>query len=168
MTEDPHHEISAFENDDSHLMDRIPTDVPESEPNPLLEISAFKIDEGQLIGRVPADVPIDFLLLNFSAQKPLEALQARCLDCCCNDASEVRKCVATDCPSWPFRMGNNPFRKKIMLSEAERQRRTALLQAARPQVESKSPDSGLHTAPRHGSNPQQQIREKEHDEDTSS
>jgi len=103
-----------------------------SEQNPLLEISASKNDNGELVGRIPVDVPLDFLLLNFSAQNPVKALRARCLDCCCGDASEVRKCVATDCPSWPFRMGTNPFRKKPVLSEGERQRRTALLQGTAP------------------------------------
>ena len=95
--------------------------------NPLLEISASKNDNGEWVGRIPAEVPSEILSRRFSAQNPVKAIRARCLDCCCSDASEVRKCVATDCPSWPFRMGNNPFRKKPKLSEAERQRRAALL-----------------------------------------
>ena len=103
-----------------------------SEQNPLLEISASKNDNGELVGRIPAEVPLELLSLKFRAQKPLKALRARCLDCCCGDSSEVRKCVATDCPSWPFRMGTNPFRKKPVLSEAERQRRTALLRGVPP------------------------------------
>ena len=100
--------------------------------NPLLEISASKNDNGELVGRVPAEVPLDFLSHTYSVQNPVKAIRARCLDCCCGDASEVRKCVATDCPSWPFRMGTNPFRKKPVYSEAEIQRRTALLQGANP------------------------------------
>ena len=40
------------------------------------------------------------------------ALRARCLDYCCGQASEVRKCVSVECPSWSFRMGVNPFRQK--------------------------------------------------------
>ena len=95
--------------------------------NPLLENSPFQIDDGELVGRVPTDVPLELLSLKFSAQNPLKALRARCLDCCCGDASEVRRCAATDCPSWPFRMGKNPFRKKTVLSNEERQRRAALL-----------------------------------------
>lgn len=102
------------------------------EQNPLLENSPFKNDNGELVGRVPAKVPLELLSLNFRVQNPLKALRARCLDCCCNDASEVRKCVATNCPSWPFRMGKDPFRKKPVLSEVERQRRTALLHGAPP------------------------------------
>jgi hypothetical protein len=45
-------------------------------------------------------------------KNPLMALRARCLDCCCGVASEVRKCTAVNCPSWLFRMGINPFREK--------------------------------------------------------
>ncbi len=112
-----------------------------SKHNPLLEISASKNDNGELVGRVPAEVPLEFLSLNFRAQNPVKALRARCLDCCCGDASEVRKCVATECPSWPFRMGTNPFRKKPVLSEAERQRRTALLQGAPPASTNEKPRS---------------------------
>ncbi len=95
--------------------------------NPLLEISASKNDNGELVGRLPAEVSSENLLRRFSAQNPVKALRARCLDCCCGDASEVRKCVATECPSWPFRMGTNPFRKKPVLTETEKMRRAELL-----------------------------------------
>lgn len=94
---------------------------------PLLEISGQKIDEGNLVGMHPSDVPSEFLHGAFSAKNPVKAIRARCLDCCCGDASEIRKCVATDCASWPFRMGSNPFRKKPVLTDAERERRSALL-----------------------------------------
>ena len=40
---------------------------------------------------------------------PLKAIRARCMDCCGGSRSEVRKCVALDCTSWPFRMAKNPF-----------------------------------------------------------
>lgn len=41
-------------------------------------------------------------------------IRAKCLDCA-HTESEVRKCVATDCPLWPFRMGRKPkaLRKKV-------------------------------------------------------
>ncbi len=109
--------------------------------NQLLEISAAKNDNGELVGRLPADVPLEFLSLAYRAQNPVKAIRAKCLDCCCAQADEVRKCVATDCPSWPFRMGTNPFRKKPVLSKAERQRRTALLQGAPPASAKEKPRS---------------------------
>lgn len=33
------------------------------------------------------------------------AIRAKCLDCCCGQSAEVRKCPATDCPLWVYRMG---------------------------------------------------------------
>lgn len=34
-----------------------------------------------------------------------KAIRLKCLDCCCGQPSEVRKCPAVDCPLWRFRMG---------------------------------------------------------------
>lgn len=39
---------------------------------------------------------------------PCKAIRAKCLDCCCWQASEVRLCAVMDCPLHPFRMGHNP------------------------------------------------------------
>ena len=93
----------------------------------LLQISPFQADEGELIGKHPSDVPSELLSLKFSAQNPLKAIREKCLDCCCGNAAEVRKCVATDCALWPLRMGTNPFRKKRELSPREKRERTERL-----------------------------------------
>jgi hypothetical protein len=90
----------------------------------LLEKSGSEIDGGELVGRDPRKVSSEILSLYYGAQNPLKALRARCLDCCCGNATEVRKCVAVDCPSWPFRMGANPFRAKREISD-ERKREMA-------------------------------------------
>lgn len=42
---------------------------------------------------------------------PLRALRLRCVDCCADQPNEVRLCTAVTCPSWPFRMGANPWRE---------------------------------------------------------
>ena len=34
-----------------------------------------------------------------------KAIRLKCLDCCCGQPSEVRKCPAENCPLWRFRMG---------------------------------------------------------------
>lgn len=34
-----------------------------------------------------------------------KAIRLKCLDCCCGQAAEVRKCPATNCPLWRYRMG---------------------------------------------------------------
>ena len=42
---------------------------------------------------------------------PIRAIRAKCLDCCCGSAQEVKLCPITDCPLYPYRMGHNPNRK---------------------------------------------------------
>lgn len=44
---------------------------------------------------------------------PLQAIRKKCLDCCYDQANEVKLCTVTDCPLYPFRMGHNPARKGI-------------------------------------------------------
>ena len=100
--------------------------------NELLEISPFQADKGELIGKHPGDVPSRILSLKFRSQNPLKAIRARCLDCCCYQPSEVRKCTAVECPSWPFRMGTNPFRRKRVLSDGEKRALAERLSAAKP------------------------------------
>ena len=74
--------------------------------NRLLQVSPFQSDCGQLIGRDPRRIPPEGW-----RDRPcitgLDAIRAKCLDCAL-DPSEVRKCVQTDCPLWPLRMGRVP------------------------------------------------------------
>jgi hypothetical protein len=42
----------------------------------------------------------------------MKAIRRKCLDCCCQQTAEVRKCTAVDCPLWPLRMGTIPWRRK--------------------------------------------------------
>ena len=34
-----------------------------------------------------------------------KAIRLKCLDCCMGQSAEVRKCPATKCPLWRYRMG---------------------------------------------------------------
>ena len=34
-----------------------------------------------------------------------QAIRAKCLECCCGQSPEVRKCKIEDCPLYPYRMG---------------------------------------------------------------
>ena len=95
-----------------------------------LEISPFRRDEGELIGKHPSDVPSQILSQKFSAQNPLKAIREKCVDCCCGNAAEVRKCVSVDCALWPYRMSTNPFRKTRKLSPAEKRERAERLPKA--------------------------------------
>lgn len=42
---------------------------------------------------------------------PMKAIRAKCLDCCCGQANEVRLCTATQCPLYEYRSGHNPALK---------------------------------------------------------
>ncbi len=41
----------------------------------------------------------------------LKAIRAKCMDCTCNQPSEIRECTITSCALHPFRMGKNPYRQ---------------------------------------------------------
>ena len=54
---------------------------------------------------------------NKQITSPLKAIRAKCLDCCCDQATEVKLCPASTCPLYPFRFGKNPFRKRELTDE---------------------------------------------------
>ena len=74
-----------------------------------LEPSPHLADGGEKVGKLPRSVGTDDLAALGHPKSPIKAIRAKCVDCCAGDMSEVRKCVATGCPLWPFRMGRNPF-----------------------------------------------------------
>jgi hypothetical protein len=86
--------------------------------------------DGHAIGRDPRKMaPDELRALGHAPMSPTAAMRAHCLDCCGGSGDEVRKCTAARCPSWPFRMGANPWRAP--LSEAEKARRRDLLAQVR-------------------------------------
>ena len=38
----------------------------------------------------------------------LQAIRQKCLDCSCDQPSEVRECPVTSCDLWDFRFGHDP------------------------------------------------------------
>ena len=50
-------------------------------------------------------------------QNPVKAIRAKCLDCCGQQANEVKMCPAQDCHLYPFRLGKNPYRKRELTPE---------------------------------------------------
>ena len=70
--------------------------------------------DGDDVGRDPRRMSADELTqLGHSRVSPLRALRLKCFDCCNDSAQEVRLCTAVGCASWPFRMGKNPWRRKL-------------------------------------------------------
>ena len=77
--------------------------------------------DGNAVGRDPRTLSVDELQqLGHARMSPLKALRLRCVDCCAGSAHEVRLCVSVTCPSWPFRMGSNPWRPPISPATRER------------------------------------------------
>lgn len=35
-----------------------------------------------------------------------KAIRLKCLDCCCGNSAEVRRCELRKCPLWRYRMGS--------------------------------------------------------------
>ena len=78
--------------------------------------------DGYDVGRDPRTMSAcDLERLGHARVSPLRAVRLKCLDCCNGSAREVRLCTAVDCPSWPFRMGKNPWRAPLG-AEAHAQR----------------------------------------------
>ena len=63
-------------------------------------------------------------------KSPLKAIRAKCLDCCCGSAYEVKHCTIHDCELYPFRLGNNPFCTRSMTDE-QKQAAAERLKSAR-------------------------------------
>ena len=70
--------------------------------------------DGYDVGRDSRSMSAEELTqLGHARVSPLWALRLKCLDCCNDSAQEVRLCTSVDCPSWPFRMGRNPWRSPL-------------------------------------------------------
>jgi hypothetical protein len=39
---------------------------------------------------------------------PMKAIRAKCLDCCCWNEAEVKRCEINDCALFQYRMGKRP------------------------------------------------------------
>ena len=79
----------------------------------------LELRDGQEVGRDPHQMTAEEIIaLGHSPMLPLKALRLRCIDCCAGSRLEVRLCTAVSCPSWPFRLGRNPWRPPA--SEAQR------------------------------------------------
>lgn len=77
--------------------------------HPFLMPSPYEADAGHIIGRDPRDIAEE----EWAEHLPnplvgMRAIRAKCMDCCADNAAEVRKCVVHSCPLWPLRMGCQP------------------------------------------------------------
>ena len=111
----------------------------------------LKLHQGSPAGRDPREMTQDELReAGHEPMSPLQALRARCLDCCGHQQKEVALCPAVECPSWPFRMGIDPWRKPA--SEARRKAARGVMTRlnARRNRDGTAPST---TPPDHGTEP---------------
>jgi hypothetical protein len=113
----------------------------------------LKLYKGHAVGRDPREMtPEELKGAGHKPISPLQALQARCLDCCAGQANEVAACTVVECPAWRFRMGTNPWRGPASEGRREAARRSMERINARrrgkahaPEMSAGRPDGG--TAP---------------------
>jgi hypothetical protein len=74
-----------------------------------LEPSPVLADGGAQVGKLPGSIPLPDLRGLGHPESPIKAIRAKCLDCSSGNDAEARKCTATGCALWRFRMGVNPF-----------------------------------------------------------
>lgn len=59
---------------------------------------------------------------------PVKAIRAKCMDCTCDQPTEIKLCPIESCPLFPYRFGKNPNRK---LSEEQKEKSRERLEKAR-------------------------------------
>lgn len=65
---------------------------------------------GHLIGRDPRKMSVTELNdIGHEAMPLSKVIRKHCIECSGGVESEVRKCPATSCELWPYRMKKNPF-----------------------------------------------------------
>jgi hypothetical protein len=89
------------------------SEAPKTTPEPEKAMTwMFEFGEDGLpIGRDPRTMThAELEAMGHHRMSRGEAIRAHCIDCCGGSRDEVRKCTAIKCPSWPFRMGADPWR----------------------------------------------------------
>lgn len=72
-------------------------------------------------GADPRHLTADQLEAAGALPKPvLSAIREKCLDCCCDQRSEVAACTSVSCALWPFRFGTNPYRAAREMTDEQR------------------------------------------------
>ncbi len=68
----------------------------------------------------------------------LKIIRARCMDCCGEQQSEVRRCPSVKCANWPYRMGTNPWSDRtgnVGALDGARRKNSSAIQASISEVE---------------------------------
>ena len=62
---------------------------------------------------------------------PMQAIRAKCLDCMCGQANEVKQCPCSDCPLYEYRTGHTPNRAGREMTPEQRAAAADRLRRAR-------------------------------------
>ena len=122
---------------------------PTATPKQMPRSGAVYDDRGYLEGRDPRTMsPDELVAMGHAPMSPLRAIRTHCLDCCAGSSQEVAKCMALRCPSWPYRMGTNPWRARPSdkQQQAMRERGRRLAEANRT-LASDAEDRGAGPSP---------------------
>lgn len=71
---------------------------------------------------------------------PVKAIRAKCLDCCCGSAAEIKQCPSEKCSLYPFRLGKNPYRTHREYTPEQREALRARLSQIRPNTTGQNED----------------------------
>ena len=83
---------------------------PINTPGLLEPLKGTQPSEGYLVGKNPLIIGGKKMVEEGIVPiTPLKAIRKNCIDCAGGSKGEARRCVAIECPCWPFRMGTNPF-----------------------------------------------------------
>ena len=74
--------------------------------------------------------PADLTAQGFARTSRGEAIRAMCLQCV-GTHNEIRLCECSNCPLYLFRMGTDPWREKVELSDERRAEMSERLRLAR-------------------------------------
>lgn len=69
-----------------------------------------------------------------SPTNPVKVIRVKCRDCTNNQPVEIDNCTVTRCPLHAWRMGKNPYRKKVVETEEQKRKRAANLRSTRSLV----------------------------------
>ena len=65
---------------------------------------------------------------------PVKAIREKCLDCTCNQISEITDCPIKSCALYAFRFGKNPYRAKRELTDEQKEAASQRLIKARAKI----------------------------------
>lgn len=74
---------------------------------------------------------LEFIRSISERKSPIKSMRANCLECMGNSSQAVKECASSNCHLWPYRLGIDPWRKKVELSEQQKKDRAERLAKAR-------------------------------------